>query len=212
MRIFTHTFPKVLHSSNKFLSRSVPSCMNATRLVLPILAFLVALGIAIVATILPFIPEWSSFQVITVCLALAAGLATGIWLLREVWLQAGTRLTSGFKVVLFLSVGFLATVGYGVAGLFSIFMLHGGLFAPIYVRQFDFPAYQTTIYVYDSSFLDPEVSITVRRGKLPLMDDVGTFGNYEASGVELSQAGEWAVCELFKMHLPTGEVVLESRY
>ena len=39
--------------------------MTFTRIVLPIISFVLFLGIALAAALLPFIPEWSVFQSLT---------------------------------------------------------------------------------------------------------------------------------------------------
>ncbi len=179
--------------------------MTFTRIVLPIATFVVFVGIALTAALLPFIPEWSVFQSMTCYLSLAGAFGTGIWMVIGIWNHTQTRLSQGFRTILSLSVGFVGAAVFLFSTFLCLMGLHGFLFEPRYVKQAEFAAFDTTIYVYDSSFLDPEASFTVRRGWLPFMEEIGNFGGVSASDIELTQDGEWAVCDVFRYHLTTGE-------
>ncbi len=180
--------------------------MPATRIALPLIVFVAAIGIALAASLLPFIPTWHTFQVVTTMFALAAGLAAAVWLIRGVWLQTGERLTQGFRLVLAMAASFLIGASLLFVCFLSLVGLNGFLFPPIYSHQVDFPAYETTIYVFDTSFLDPSTSFSYRKGWLPFLHEIGNFGGVSASDVQIVQEGEWAVADFFKLHLPTAAV------
>lgn len=60
--------------------------------------------------------------------------------------------------------------------LITAFAIGGGPFGATYSKQFHFAELGATIYLYDSSFLDPETTVYVRRGWLPLREQVMHLG------------------------------------
>lgn len=178
-----------------------------TRIILPLITFFIFLAAAITTAIVPFIPEWEIFQNLTCYLSLTGGLAACIWLIRGVWMQAKEIMKPSFRTILTLSSGFVGAAVWLTSSFVCLVAMHGFLFSPNYLKQAEFPEYNTTIYVYDNSFLDPEALIYVRQGWLPLMHQVGNFGGVSAADIEISQNGEWAVCDVFQLNLSTGAVV-----
>lgn len=178
---------------------------HIARLVLPISFFLLFIAIPLTTAALPFIPEWLTFQEITVYASLLTALALGVLMVRGIWLQTKERLQTGFRWVLTVAVGFL---GFGilfVAAFLCEIGLHGLFESTTADHQIEFPAYATTVYVYDSSWLDPAMTLKMRRGKLPFTEEMGTNYHYNASQFEMHVDGEWAESDVVRLHLPTGK-------
>jgi hypothetical protein len=179
--------------------------MIRTRILIPIIAFILAILITALAAGLPWIPEWRLFQIITAILGLLGATASMIFLLRGIWLQAREKMDNMLLMLIIVFTGMVTSGILFMAGLFTLFVIDGGLFAPVFKQKFAFPEYGITIYVYDSSFLDPEAQFRVRRSALPFALYAGTFHGYDAEHLTVEQEGEYAVFGDFKVHLPTGE-------
>ena len=67
-------------------------------------------------------------------------------------------------------------VVWSFGALVAVFAVGGSPFGARYEKQFHFAEVDTTVYLYDSSFLDPETSVYVRRGWLPLRERVMHLG------------------------------------
>jgi hypothetical protein len=181
--------------------------MTTTRILIPIGAFLLASAIVLLATFLPWIPEWELFQIITAAMGiLGAAVAAGL-LLRGIWLQTRTRMQQGSRVVLVLMTGFVTFGALLFSSAMTTFILNRGFFEPILKQKFEFPEYSTTVYVYDSSFFDPETTFKLRHGSLPFAFEAGRFPGYDPDHLTVEQEGEYAVYGDFKVFLPTGEIV-----
>ncbi len=180
--------------------------MLSTRIILPITAFLGAIALAVTFAILPFIPSWNTFQEITAFMAMLGSVASAIWLARGVWKQTSERMQQAPRIILTVASSCVMAGMLFFAAIVCVFSLSGGLFEARFTQQFDYPEYNTTIYVYDNSFLDPEAKFTYQDGWLPFEKEIGSFGGMSAGDPGLSQEGEWVVCSLFRLHLPTGTV------
>jgi hypothetical protein len=177
-----------------------------TRILLLIAAFILAIILAFLAAVLPWIPEWSTFQTVAAILGIVCAAAATVFLLRTIFLRTKDRLQGGMHVVLTVITGIVMGFLLFAASFILVFFLTGNIFAPTYKQKFAFPEYSTTIYVYDASFLDPEAQFRIRRGFWPFATSAGTFFGYDAEHLHIDQVGEWAIYEDFKVHLPTGEV------
>jgi hypothetical protein len=196
--------------------RTLPYCSNnihstprmlTTRIILPIIAFLGAITIAMASVLLPFIPTWTPFQTITAALALMGSVVASAGLIRGIWLQTRAKMQDTFRVLLTLATGFVMAAILYVAGMICLFLLSGGLFAPHFHHEVQFPDHNVTIYVYDNSFLDTSTLFNYRSGWWPFTHPIGSFGGVTAADTEIFQDGEWAVHEMFKLHLPSGELL-----
>lgn len=184
--------------------------MSLTRIYLPIVSFLVAVTVVIAAAMLPFIPSWATFQVCSMVLGTLGLIAAGVWLLRGVWVQTRERIHIGFRWVLVVAIAALILMSLvGVLGCFLWFT--NGPLRPQFLRQFEFPEYETTIYIYDPTMDQPDPVYRIQRGWLPFNEFLlttdpkpGTWGADES--MEVVQSGEWAIGEGFKVYLPTGRL------
>jgi hypothetical protein len=178
---------------------------SIARLVLPIVFFVLCIAISLTTASLPFIPEWLRFQEMTVYASLLTALALGVLMVRGIWLQTKERLKTGFRWVLTIAIGFLSLGMLFMTAFLSEISIHGLFESTSADHQIDFPAYATTVYVYDSSWLDPAMTLKMRRGKLPFTEEMGTNYHYSASQFEMHVDGEWAESDVVRLHLPTGK-------
>ncbi len=184
--------------------------MPLTRIYLPLISFLVAVAVLIVAAMLPFIPSWARFQWCSMGLATLGLLATEAWLMRGVWVQTRQQMRIAFRMVLMVAIA--AAVIMSLVGVLLCFMWsNNGPLRPQYVRQFEFPEYETTIYVYEPSRSDFGPFFKIKRGWLPLNDflisrepEIGGWIREES--MQMIQSGEWAIGDGFKVYLPTGRL------
>lgn len=180
------------------------------RILLPLLVYLAAGAIAVLASRLPFIHEWTTFQWVTISFACLGAFAASIWLIVGIWKESRQRLRAGFRWVLLLAGSFVVLCLWFFASVGSLLYCSNGPLQPIYVQQFEFPAYETTIYVFEKIVPEYEIIYRIRRGRLPFTQTLGEvdFGYDDPQDFDVTQDGEWAVGRGIRVYLPTGEPTL----
>ncbi len=78
-------------------------------------------------------------------------------------------------------------------------------------KEYNYPKYKTTIYVYDAGFLDPATAFKIRRKFLPLMKDVKFIGNWLPNKVKEFREGDYVKFsfqkDTIKISLKTGKLI-----
>lgn len=179
--------------------------MTRTRIIIPIFAFLLAIGIVCAAAFLPWIPEWYTFQTVTGFLGVFGALTAAIFLVRGIWLQTQASMKIEFRFVLAGASGVLMAVLLYFGFMLTALSAQGGFMGPNFVRKFEFPEHGTTIYGYNAGFFDAQALFRIRPNALPFAWDVITIPDWDTEHTEFELQGDWAVCENLKIHLPTGE-------
>jgi len=150
----------------------VPSQPTSDRLGVWLLAFVGSVVLGIVLGSPWWIPELQVFvDAVVFCLMLAAAVAS-IAAFNAARHRIRKRVSARWRwlAYFFLAVPMLVVLSFGA--LITVFAVAGGPFGATYNRQVHFAELDTTIYLYDSSFLDPETTVYRRRGWLPLRDRV----------------------------------------
>lgn len=178
--------------------------MNKTRIYLSIGGFLLGFGLALIATFIPWIPEWFGFQ-LTLCVAgWLVALAGALLTIRGAWLATREYMLLGFRLAITVLPGLLmlGLIGFGV--LFSAFELTGGFFEPTLSHKVEFHDPAATVYFYDTGFMDAQTTVYLRRGVLPIMEQVAVLRYYLDDSDPAIQSGEWADFSGFQVNLVTG--------
>lgn len=179
--------------------------MNKTRIYLPIGGFLLGLGVAAAGTLVPWIPEWFGFQAGLCLLGWTGALVAGIFLVRGAWLQSKGRMETTFRWVVTIASALVMAGIILFGALISALNTYGGIFPSSLRATYDFPENNATVYLYDSGFLDPETTVKLRSGFLPVMRRVAVVRYYLERGEEASQSGDWVDFGRASLNLETGE-------
>lgn len=172
------------------------------RVRLSVLVGALVLALAVGAPL--WVPEWEPFvEVVIGGLVLLAGWAAiGLF----VALRRSVR-TSESRALRLLAVVFGALVLFGTwafaALIASVSMVDGFPFGATYERQLEFPEYGTTVYLYDSSFLDRCTTVFVRQGLLPVRKEVLSLGVAPES-LDIVQHGSLLMINDRELDLVTG--------
>lgn len=146
--------------------------------------FLVFVGSIVLGIVLEtpsWIPEWQPYvDGLFVCLVAVSAVA-GIATFNAARRRFGRRLSAKWRYLAYFFVAGLMLSVWSFTALLAAFAVSGGVFSPTYSQQFHFAELDTTIYLYNSSFLDPETTVYVRRGWLPLRAQVMTLGKAPGS-------------------------------
>lgn len=132
------------------------------------------LGLALEAP--QWIPGWQLFvDGLGVCLLVSATVA-GIASFKAARRRIYNRVSSRWRWLVYpcLAAPMFAVWSFGA--LILAFAVSGGPFGATYSKQFHFAEVDATIYLYDSSFLDPATTVYLRRGWLPLREQVMILG------------------------------------
>lgn len=152
-----------------------------------------------------WIPEWEPFvELVIGALVLVAAWA-GVALLRAVHRYVRQNVAAKWRLLVNV---FGALVVFGVwaiaALLASVMLMDGFPFGATYYKQFEFPEHHTTLYLYDSSFLDPETTVFLRQGALPLRTKALVLGA-SPSHVDVVQHGALLMVNGRELDLVTGQ-------
>ena len=93
-----------------------------------------------------------------------------------------------------------------VAALFSIVITTQLPFPPEFDHSQELPQNNTTIYIYDNSFLDPYTIVRERISWTPFTKKVAGFGAM-ASEVNFEEEGDWITWGNNKINLVNGETI-----
>jgi hypothetical protein len=145
-----------------------------------------AAGIALAAA--PWIPEWTAFVDAVLVLLVFVAAAAGVALFLGVRHSVRQRVPAKWRLPVNLLSAALVFGAWGFLVLVAGVAASDFPFGPRYARQFKFPEYDSTVYLYDSSFLDPSTTVFVRQGWLPLRTRVVTL-NGNPKDVDVVQHG-----------------------
>jgi len=156
--------PAIVHPSTK------------DRLGVWLATFVGGIVLCVVLEVPRWIPEWEPYvDLLVVCLVTVSA-AAGILSFNAARRRFGRRLSAKWRYLAYFFSALIMFAVWSFAALIAAFAAGGGLFAATYSQQFHFAELDTTIYLYNSSFLDPETTVYVRRGWLPLREQVMTLG------------------------------------
>lgn len=134
----------------------------------------VVLGITLAT--LRWIPEWQTYINGVVVCSLVASAVASIASFRAARRRYGPRISPKWRVLAYLFVGGLVLALWSFSALIAALAVSGGPFGATYSKQFHFAELGATVYLYDSTFLDPETTVYLRRGWLPLREQVMHLG------------------------------------
>ena len=155
---------------------AVPLQSGPDRLGVWLATFAGSLVLGLVLESFRWIPEWQSYvDGLVVCLMLAAAVAS-IASFNAARHRVRQRISRKWRWPAYLFLGGLMFTIWSFGALLTAFAIGGGPFGATYSKQFHFAELGATIYLYNSSFLDPETTVYVRRGWLPLREQVMQFG------------------------------------
>lgn len=155
---------------------AAPHQSTSDRLGVWLSTFVGSLVLSLVLGAPRWIPEWQSYiDGLVVCLMLAAT-AASIASFNAARRRFGHRVAPKWRGLASLFVGGLMFAVWSFGVLITAFAIGGGPFEASYSKQLHFAELDATIYLYDSSFLDPETAVYVRRGWLPLREQVMRLG------------------------------------
>lgn len=138
--------------------------------------FVSSAALLLVLDSLEWIPEWQVYvDGLVACLALAAAVAS-IASFNAARHRIRKRVSEKWRWFAYICLVLPMLVVWSFGGLVAVFAIGGSPFGTTYEKQFHFAEVDTTVYLYDSSFLDPETSVFVRRGWLPLREQVMHLG------------------------------------
>jgi len=150
----------------------VPSQPASDRLGIWLLAFVGSVVLGVVLAAPWWIPEWQVIvDGIVLCLMLAAAVAS-IASFNAARRRISKRVSTKWRWLAYFFLAVPVVVVWSFGALLTVFAIAGGPFGATYSRQVHFAELETTIYLYDSSFLDPETTVYKRRGWLPLRERV----------------------------------------
>lgn len=138
------------------------------------------------------------------CYALGLGLA--IVLLRRLHRKLRIHLPQPRRTLTLIAAAIALLGCLAFTGLATGFFASGGLFPKVWVRTFDFPKENTTLYIYDVSFLDPSFELFARTSALPFMHSVSVCPICFPPAEEAHRDGDWVEIPPFRYHLLSGEV------
>lgn len=125
-----------------------------------------------------WIPEWQGYVDALVVgltlVALAASVATFNAARKRVRRSVPPRWR--WPAYAFLTGATFAV--WSLGALIAVLSISGGPFGASYDKQFHFAEFEATVYLYDSSFIDPETTVYVRRGWLPWRGRVLHLGRH----------------------------------
>ncbi len=180
--------------------------MPRSRILLPMLAFVLSLGWIVAMAALPWIPEWHDFQLVSGGIGWLTALWAGIFLVRGLLLQTKGRWARGWRIAAASATGLLLGGLLYVGLLVVALSAYGGFWPPELVDRIDYPEYKTTLYIYNVGWMDADYIVRVRHGFLPFYTEIKSNNGRYYQSLEFVQHGEWAVSEDFRIHLPTGDV------
>ncbi|HEX2736492.1 MAG TPA: hypothetical protein VHM70_33045 [Polyangiaceae bacterium] len=123
-----------------------------------------------------WIPEWQRVSdVVATSLVLAMG-GIGVVLFNRFRRRASGHQAPGWRLTVNVLVALVGLSAWSFAAVLVLFMSAGFPFGATYHSQLPFPEYHTTLYLYDSSFLDPSTTVFVRQGWLPLRRELASLG------------------------------------
>lgn len=123
-----------------------------------------------------WIPEWQGYvDGLVVGLILAAAVAS-IASFNAARHRVRQRVSPKWRWPAYLFLAGLLFTVWSLGALITAFAISGGPFGATYSKQFHFAEVETTVYLYDSTFLDPETTVYLRRGWLPLRERVMHLG------------------------------------
>lgn len=169
-------------------------------------------AIAFLIVVAQVIPSWKIVGGAIVCLLYSIALLFDGLILNRAWWYLIKKQTKTTSIALTSLLGLIIT-GW-LFCTFMIFMLvfEGGPFPGKLEREINYPKYGKTVYIYNSSFLDPETTIKMREGWLPIMKDKKHLNGWESSRIEIEQKdnivelkNEWTKA-IVRINLETGKV------
>ena len=141
-----------------------------------------------------WIPEWQPYvDGLVVCLVTVSA-ALGIASFNATRRRFGQRVSPKWRPLAYFFLAGLVFATWSFAALITAFAVSGGPFGATYSKQFHFAEFDATIYLYDSSFLDPETTVYLRRGWLPLREQVMHLGK-APDDVEVTLRGNLLMLE-----------------
>jgi hypothetical protein len=153
----------------------------------PLSLFFGCQGLAFLIAVANWIPEWELFQKISIVVLMLGALVGASWLFWNGRRYIKDRIQMNLRIlVTVLGTVFLVMHLLGVSLLCAF--AAGGIWPPEYHHQVEFPEYGATLYIFDTSFLDASATVYLRKGWLPFMHQVGSYG-MAGSEVEVTQAG-----------------------
>lgn len=123
-----------------------------------------------------WIPEWQLYvDGLVVCLMLVAAVAS-VGTFNAARRRLRQRISPKWRWPVYVVLGAMLFTHWSFGAVVAAFAMSGGPFGASYSKQFHFAEFETTVYLYDSSFLDPETTVYLRRGWLPLRERVMHLG------------------------------------
>lgn len=158
------------------------------------------------------IPSWEIVAIVIVCLLYIIALIFDGFILNRTWRYLIKKQTKTTSAVLTSLLGLLITSWLFYTFMIFILFIGGGPFPGKLEKEINYPKYGKTIYIYNSSFLDPETTIKMREGWLPIMKDKKHLNGWESSRIEIEQKdnivelkNEWTKA-IVRINLETGKV------
>ena len=127
------------------------------------------------------IPSWEIVQKIIIEIIYVFNLALVYIIIRRTQKFSFTRFSK--KIAITLTSFTTLFLAFSILFLFAVTSLGfgQGFMGATLEKEYNFPEYNTTIYIYNAGFLDPATAIKLRKGWLPIMKDIKFIGGYAAS-------------------------------
>ena len=142
---------------------------NKTKYLYLLILLLQAIGVLVL--IPQAIPSWEMGIIIFVSALYGVNLVIAGFILHRTQKKLSIKQTTKKSWLLTIGLGLIITGWLFYSFLCCSMGFGQGLFGGALEKEIHYPAYGKTLYIYNSSWLDPETTIKMREGWLPIMKD-----------------------------------------
>lgn len=178
-----------------------------------ILALILLIIFGFLAVIPQVIPSWEIVQEILVGVIYVLNIVLVYIIIKRS--QKFFSPTVSKKQIVFITtiISFVLVIGVIYMFIFTSFGFGQGFMGSKLEKEFNYPDYKATIYIYDAGFLDPATAIKIKKGRLPLMKDVKFLAHWLPYKITESHKGDIVQLsfnkDTVKISLKTGKLISE---
>jgi len=158
-----------------------------------------------------FIPSWEIVPKVLVGLIYISNIVLLYLIIKRSQKYFFSRFAKKQAILLSITISVLSVLTILLLFIGTSLGFGQGFMGASYVKEFNYPKYHTSIYIYDAGFLAPTTAIKVRKGFFPFMKDLKAVDGWIPYGIKVSHNKDAAQLvfqtDTLKISLETGELI-----